>query len=330
MFHINYTGSKNLLAFSAGVDSTALFFLLVEQNIPFDIAIVNYNQRSQAKQEIKYAQNLANKYQKKCFVKDIEPNIEFSEHKARDLRYAFFDQLVEEYDYDLLYTAHQLNDKLEWFFMQLTRGAGLNELLGLQEKSKRKNYTLCKPILQYSKQTLQDYLDKKKILYFEDHTNNDETILRNYFRHNYSNSLIEKYEAQIQNSFQYLQNDLDSLLHNTSNTKYHDLHIYEFNGDLNIAIKLIDKDLKEKGILLSKKTRDEILSTLQIVVSHKYAISIENNTIFIAPFVKSSMDKKFKENCRIRKIPPNIRGYLYSLEDFTFSSWERLVSLDTF
>ena len=36
---------KNLLAFSAGVDSTALFFLLLEQNIPFDIAIVNYNIR---------------------------------------------------------------------------------------------------------------------------------------------------------------------------------------------------------------------------------------------------------------------------------------------
>ncbi|NLN13488.1 MAG: tRNA lysidine(34) synthetase TilS, partial [Arcobacter skirrowii] len=37
--------SKNLLAFSAGVDSTALFFLLLNSNIPFDIAIVDYNIR---------------------------------------------------------------------------------------------------------------------------------------------------------------------------------------------------------------------------------------------------------------------------------------------
>ena len=37
--------SKNLLAFSGGVDSTALFFLLLKENISFDIAIVNYNVR---------------------------------------------------------------------------------------------------------------------------------------------------------------------------------------------------------------------------------------------------------------------------------------------
>jgi tRNA(Ile)-lysidine synthase len=31
-------GKKNLLAFSAGVDSTALFFILLQNNINFDIA----------------------------------------------------------------------------------------------------------------------------------------------------------------------------------------------------------------------------------------------------------------------------------------------------
>ena len=50
---------KNLLAFSAGIDSSALFFLLLEQNIPFDIAIVNYNQREQSKEEVSYAKELA-------------------------------------------------------------------------------------------------------------------------------------------------------------------------------------------------------------------------------------------------------------------------------
>ena len=40
---------KNLLAFSAGVDSVALFFLLLEQNISFDIAIVDYNLIVQSK-----------------------------------------------------------------------------------------------------------------------------------------------------------------------------------------------------------------------------------------------------------------------------------------
>lgn len=330
MFKINHTGSNNLLAFSAGIDSTALFYLLVEQNIPFDIAIVNYNQRDQAKQEVLYAQKLAKKYNKKCFVKKIEPNSEFSEHQARKQRYDFFDQLTLKHQYDFLYTAHQLNDKLEWFLMQFTKGAGLGELLGLQELSSRKHYTICKPLLHTSKKSLQEYLDKNNIQYFEDHTNNDQKIKRNYFRHQFSNTLIENFEEQIKNSFEYLHNDLDSLMQNTSIKKFDDLHIYKFNGDLNIAIKLIDKDLKAKGILLSKKTRDEIVQNKTVVVSHQYAIAIQKDTIFIAPFVKSSMDKVFKENCRVRKIPANIRGYLHSLEDFTFSKWDLEVSLDTF
>ena len=58
--------TKNLLAFSGGIDSTALFFMMQERNIPFDIAIVDYNQRIQSKDEIIYATQLAHKYKKKC------------------------------------------------------------------------------------------------------------------------------------------------------------------------------------------------------------------------------------------------------------------------
>ena len=82
---------KNLLAFSAGVDSTALFFLLLEQNIPFNIAIVNYNIRNQSKEEVFYAKELAKKYNKEIFIFDtkIENNSNF-EKQARDIRYSFF------------------------------------------------------------------------------------------------------------------------------------------------------------------------------------------------------------------------------------------------
>lgn len=63
---------RNLLAFSAGIDSSALFFLLLEKNIPFDIAIVNYNVREQSKDEVEYAKQLANKYNKKIYIKDVK------------------------------------------------------------------------------------------------------------------------------------------------------------------------------------------------------------------------------------------------------------------
>ena len=65
------TNKKNLLAFSAGVDSTALFLLLIQNNISFDIAIVNYNLRDESKDEVDYAKELALKYNKQCFIKEV-------------------------------------------------------------------------------------------------------------------------------------------------------------------------------------------------------------------------------------------------------------------
>ena len=64
--------SKNLLAFSAGVDSSALFFLLLKQNISFDIVIINYNVRVQSKDEVNYAKELALKYNKQIFIKEVK------------------------------------------------------------------------------------------------------------------------------------------------------------------------------------------------------------------------------------------------------------------
>lgn len=45
--------SKNLLGFSGGVDSVALFFLLLEFKIDFDIAIVHYHTRKEADEDRK-------------------------------------------------------------------------------------------------------------------------------------------------------------------------------------------------------------------------------------------------------------------------------------
>ena len=148
------------------------FFLLLDNNIPFDIAIVDYKQRKQAIKEINYAKNLAKIYNKKCFLSSYSYD-KFSEKKARDFRYKFFDDIILLNSYDSLITAHQLNDKVEWFFMQFSKGAGLNELIGLEHISHRKNYIVHKPLLDISKDELLTYLELKNIKYFIDETNMD-------------------------------------------------------------------------------------------------------------------------------------------------------------
>ncbi|OCL94815.1 tRNA lysidine(34) synthetase TilS [Aliarcobacter thereius] len=304
---------KNLLAFSAGVDSSALFFLLLNSNTPFDIAIVNYNLRDQSKEEIKYAKELAEKYNKKIYIKDIkfDSNSNF-EKNARDSRYDFFEKIIEENSYDILITAHQLNDLFEWFLMQFSKGAGLFELLGMQEFDKREKYSIFRPLLNISRNELENYLRKNKIKYFIDSSNSDEKYRRNYFRNRFSDQFINNFSDGVKNSFEFLKKDMNSLNLKLSPIKiFNDLEIFENLNDDNLNLKIIDISLKKRGFLISQKQRDEILKQKEITLSHKINVAINENYIFIAPKEDITLDKDFKEFCRVKKIPKNIRAYIY-------------------
>ncbi len=305
--------TKNLLAFSGGVDSSALFFILLENKIPFDIAIVNYNQREQSKEEIQYAKNLAKQYEKQLFIKEvvIESNSNF-EKKARDIRYSFFEEIITQNSYETLITAHQLNDKLEWFLMQFSKGAGLVELLSFEEFIQKEKYQIFKPLINTSRVDIEKYLEEKNIEYFIDETNCDEKYKRNYFRKNFSNHFLEKFEKGVKRSFEYLENDLNSLnITQEAFIKEKKLEVFKICDDNNLNIRIIDISLKKRGFLLSKLQRDEILKQKECVISHKISISITPDYIYIAPFEKITLDKKFKEKCRIKKIPKNIRSYIF-------------------
>ena len=315
---------KNLLAFSAGVDSVALFFLLLEQNISFDIAIVDYNLRAQSKDEISYAKELALKYNKSIFIKDIKlENHSNFEKTARDIRYSFFEEIISNEKYENLITAHQLNDKLEWFLMQLSKGAGLVELIGFNEFEQKENYKIYKPLLNITKDELENFLKINNHKYFIDESNFDEKYTRNFFRHNFSNPFLENFTSGVKKSFEYLQNDLNSLnIQYNPIKKIEELEIFLNQKDDNLNIRTIDLSLKKRGILLSSAQRDEILKQKELTISHKINISIQENYIWITPICSEIIDKKHKELYRKKRIPKNIRAYIFrekiDLEELMF------------
>ncbi|RXJ97007.1 tRNA lysidine(34) synthetase TilS [Arcobacter sp. AHV-9/2010] len=305
--------SKNLLAFSAGIDSTALFFLLLNSNIPFDIAIVDYNIREQSKEEVAYAQELAKKFNKKIYIKSISlKNLSNFEKQARDVRYTFFEDIIRDNSYEFLITAHQLNDKFEWFLMQLSRGAGLIELLGMSKFEDKEFYKIYRPLLNISKDELISYLHSENIKYFVDESNIDEKYRRNYFRNSFSNSFLKEFKDGVKNSFEFLHNDLKSLnIDFNPIKKIYELEIFKNQNDNNLNLRVIDKSLKKRGVLISSSQRDEIIKQKELTVAHKINIAITENYIFIAPKIKTDMSKDFKERCRVKKLPKNIREYIF-------------------
>lgn len=314
--------SKNLLAFSAGVDSSALFFLLLENNIPFDITLVNYGLREESSQEEAYAITLAKKYDLQIYTQKAPLFQKNFEKNARDFRYNFFDKLMQEHYYNNLLTAHQLNDQLEWLLMRLCKGAGTTELIGLESLSKRKEYTLIRPILHHSKDELIAYLKSNHHHYFIDQSNRDEKYERNYFRNNFSDKLIEKYKDGIQKSLTYLKEDKEYLMQGYREIfHYKKLYILEIDTP-NSIVRVVDKYLKKLGYLLSSAQRAELKEENSMVIGGVWAIEIVENKIYIAPYQKVVMPKKFKETCRTLKIPAKVRSYIYN-EDLDPKALER-------
>ncbi|EPW9193482.1 tRNA lysidine(34) synthetase TilS [Campylobacter jejuni] len=297
---------QNLLAFSYGSDSSALFHFLVQKKINFDLVMINYKTRKNSDLEEQKAKELALEFHKKIFIK-IAPVIKGNfEKEARDFRYDFFEKICLEQNYSNLILAHHLNDQLEWFLMQLSRGAGLAEILGMQECEKRSNYTLLRPLLFMSKDEILSYLKENDIFYFQDESNENEKYFRNYIRKNFSNAFVSKFHQGLKRSFFYLDEDRKKLYDLESIKEIQGLMICPKNESL------IAKAVKMKGLLLSTAQRKELLKG-DCVLGGKIALVYKNEQAIVFEYETcQKLPKNFKEECRIAKIPRLLRAYLYN------------------
>jgi len=303
--------SKNLLAFSAGLDSTALLFLLLENSIAFDIAIVDYGLRSQSKEEVAYAQMLAQKYNFKCHLftaPKIEKNFEAN---ARAVRYEFFESLIYEHKYQNLLTAHHLGDRFEWMLMQFCKGAGCYELSGMKALDKREGYLLVRPLLHLDKTQLLAYLRQHDIHHFEDASNQDEKYKRNKFRHNYAAPLLEKYRSGIAKSFEYMDEDVRQLITEVKIKKCNDLAFFESCDSWRSNIAAIDKYLKSIAHLITAQEKELLKKEKNVVLGRKFVVTQGERFTLIAPYIPlKGASKEFKEQMRRLKVDAKLRGYL--------------------
>ena len=100
----------------------------------------------------------------------------FSETAARDFRYKFFKELMSNYHYTALVTAHHADDQAETIFMRLLRGSRLRHLSAMQTVNAFGDGELIRPFLTYSKKELPN------IFHFEDDSNRSLDFLRNRIR----------------------------------------------------------------------------------------------------------------------------------------------------
>ena len=304
---------KVLLAYSGGADSTALFHLLLDHRIDFDIAHVNYHTRPSSDAEAAAAETKAAEFGLICHIESCRLGGANFEHRAREERYRFFGYLMKTYGYRHLLTAHQLNDRLEWLMMQLCRGAGLPELIGIRSADIREGMSIIRPLLEHDRESIEGYLSERNIPYFEDESNADERYTRNFFRHRFSAPLMQEYRDAIRRTFRYLEEDNDTLIETVEFDRTGDLFTARNPFNRRSLLQGVDALFKSLGYVLSSRDRQRLKQPeCCLIIGRAYVVSVEKEYTFVAPYHPDVvMDKGFREECRKLRIVPKLRGYLY-------------------
>ena len=178
-------GDRLILALSGGIDSMVLADLLLKSKVEFVVAHCNFHLRGEESDgDEKFVREYAEKNGVQCYVKHFDTEQYSAEQgisiemAARDLRYAWFEELRQQLGYDKIAVAHHADDQAETFFINMLRGAGLRGLKGMQPQ----NGVVIRPMLWASREQIHQYAVENQITWREDHTNAETIYLRNKIR----------------------------------------------------------------------------------------------------------------------------------------------------
>ena len=179
---------KILVAVSGGADSMSLLHFLYNHqkdlDIQLGIAHVNHKQRQESEHEEAYLRHWAEEHKVPFYYSAFSGK--FSENAARTFRYEFFKQVMKDYDYSALVTAHHADDQAETIFMRLLRGSRLRHLTGISAIRPFGTGQIIRPFLHLTKAQL------PVTFHFEDRSNTSLAYLRNRIRLSYLPTLSQE------------------------------------------------------------------------------------------------------------------------------------------
>ena len=88
----------------------------------------------------------------------------------------------------------------------------------------------------------------------------------------------------------------------------------------NRKVRVVDIFLKKLNYVMSNKQREVLESHNSIVLGGLWAVEFFKDLLYIAPYIKTDIPKKYRELYRINKIPIKIRGYYFVNNIFSFNT----------
>jgi tRNA(Ile)-lysidine synthase len=177
---------KILVAVSGGLDSMALLRLFHE--VGFSVAVAHANFQLRGAESDGDEQFVAhyckqrgipffgNRFDTNNYAKANGLSVQMA---ARELRYAWFSQLIQSHGFDCVATAHHANDNTETMLLNLTKGAGIDGLTGIEPR----NGNIIRPLLFASRSQIEEYAAHIQLPWREDESNTQSDYERNKIRH---------------------------------------------------------------------------------------------------------------------------------------------------
>lgn len=308
--------SRLLIAISGGLDSVVLTHLCHQLKLNIGLAHCNFNLRGdESDGDEEFVLQLAEDLDLEVFIESFETEDYAKTYKlstqmaARELRYDWFDELAEQLNFDFILTAHHADDNLETFLINLSRGTGLDGLMGIPEV----NNKIVRPLLTFSREDIETYAKTNKLTWREDSSNASNKYLRNKLRHDVipvlkeinpfllqnfestqnhlqdSKQIIEDTIVRIQKKAVYVDNDnvirlSIKKLKKLSNPK---AHLFELLKDFNFT------EWDDVTNLLDAQSGKQVFSsTHRLLKDRDYLMLIENNSEETQESISISEDKK--------------------------------------
>lgn len=326
-----------LLALSGGVDSVVLAELLLELGYTFSAAHCNFHLRGEeSNRDAEFVIKWAERKKVKLFVQDFDTYAYMQEKgislemAARELRYSWFENLMQENQIDYLLTAHHADDSAETFFINLLRGTGIAGLHGILPK----NGNIIRPLLFATRKSILDYAELKNIQFVEDSTNSETKFLRNKIRHRVIPMLKEispDFDSIIRKNIERLR-DTETVFRNTVENVKDEIIIRE-NENIKISIAEL-QSLNPMGIYLYEILSDygfneSVVNNVSMVLnaesgkrfySKTHCLLKDREYLLIYPIEKEETETEYSIDAEITSIIEPFKAKIEVLKDLNFIS----------
>ncbi|HNV86760.1 MAG TPA: tRNA lysidine(34) synthetase TilS [Candidatus Omnitrophota bacterium] len=208
-------GESVMVALSGGPDSVSLFDLFYRIRADWKLNIhlvhVNHSLRGEASdRDQMFAERFARELKMPISIKKIDVEKFSKDHRmsleeaGRECRLQFFKEEGARLGISKVALGHHRDDQAETVLFRLIRGTGLRGIGGMKPVSEWQNLTLIRPLIEFGKEMLQDYVRDRKLTYCVDGSNTHTHFVRNRIRHQLIPYLERHYNPRIKTALAHL------------------------------------------------------------------------------------------------------------------------------